>query len=66
MKPGGFLMYSTCTIHHRENEDISRRFLKEHPAFLRVTERQLLPDEHDTDGFYYCVMKREEDGIEPE
>ncbi len=66
VKPGGFLMYSTCTIHHRENEDISRRFLKEHPAFLRVTERQLLPDEHDTDGFYYCVMKREEDGIEPE
>lgn len=31
VKPGGVLVYSTCTIHRKENEEIARWFLAEHP-----------------------------------
>ncbi|MNI52282.1 Ribosomal RNA small subunit methyltransferase F [compost metagenome] len=33
LKPGGVLVYSTCTIEHSENEGLVRRFLGEHPEF---------------------------------
>ncbi|OUM99013.1 MAG: 16S rRNA (cytosine(967)-C(5))-methyltransferase [Paenibacillaceae bacterium ZCTH02-B3] len=33
VKPGGVLVYSTCTIAREENEDNVRRFLNRHPAF---------------------------------
>ena len=33
VKPGGTLLYSTCTIHRKENEDNVEWFLQEHPKF---------------------------------
>lgn len=33
VKPGGTLVYSTCTLNPAENEDVCDRFLAEHPAF---------------------------------
>ncbi len=33
VKPGGTLVYSTCTLNPAENEDVCERFLAEHPAF---------------------------------
>jgi 16S rRNA (cytosine967-C5)-methyltransferase len=33
LKPGGILVYSTCTLEHEENEGQVRRFLSEHPDF---------------------------------
>jgi 16S rRNA (cytosine967-C5)-methyltransferase len=33
VKPGGTLMYSTCTIHAAENEENVAWFLQEHPEF---------------------------------
>lgn len=34
MKPGGVLVYSTCTVEKMENEDVIRKFLTEHPNFI--------------------------------
>ncbi len=34
VRPGGVLVYSTCTVSHAENEAQSERFLKEHPEFF--------------------------------
>ena len=34
VKPGGVLLYSTCTVLHRENRDQVRRFLSAHPDFV--------------------------------
>jgi 16S rRNA (cytosine967-C5)-methyltransferase len=33
LKPGGILVYSTCTIEHDENEGLVRRFIEEHPDY---------------------------------
>ncbi len=58
LKPGGVLVYSTCTVSPRENQEVVRDFLKSNPAFVKEEERQLLPNVDDTDGFYVCRMKR--------
>ncbi|MBE1446333.1 16S rRNA (cytosine(967)-C(5))-methyltransferase RsmB [Paenibacillus sp. OAS669] len=60
LKPGGVLVYSTCTIEHNENEGMMRRFLQEHPEF-ELTEggmRQIYPDEHQSDGFFIAAMRK--------
>lgn len=59
VKPGGTLVYSTCTINHEENEKVTEIFLKRNPAFEKVESIQLLPNVDGTDGFYICVMRRE-------
>lgn len=56
LKPGGVLVYSTCTLLKRENEGITSAFLGEHSNFERVYEKTYYPDADDSDGFYICKM----------
>lgn len=56
VKPGGVLVYATCTISERENGGRVRTFLEGHPGFRLETERQLLPTRDGTDGFYYARL----------
>ena len=58
VKPGGDLLYSTCTINKRENGDVVRTFLDRHPDYEMIEERQLLPGRDEADGFYICKMHR--------
>lgn len=59
VKPGGTLLYSTCTIHKAENEDNVNWFLSEHPEFTLETMQQMYPGEFGNDGFFLAkLMKR--------
>ena len=60
VKSGGILVYSTCTIDRRENENVVKAFLKSNRHFEVVERIQLLPSVDGTDGFFICKMKRAE------
>lgn len=57
VRPGGVLLYSTCTMTPEENEDNTAWFVERHPEFTAETSRQFLPDEG-CDGFYAVRFRR--------
>ncbi len=59
VKKGGTLLYSTCTIHRKENEDMCRWICENYP-FEIEEERQILPGLTQADGFYYARLRRKE------
>lgn len=59
VKPGGTLVYSTCTIDKMENEDNVRWFADKYRDFVLKEERQLLPGELGGDGFFLAKFIRE-------
>ena len=71
VKPGGTLLYSTCTLVRKENEGVIRAFLKENDEFYSEPLSlpgvfpnnesgmlTLVPGEYDTDGFFICRLRR--------
>ena len=75
VKPGGVILYSTCTVHPAENEEQVRRMCREFPLApeslnpylpeaLQCREAdggmlQLMPGVHDCDGFFLARLRRE-------
>ena len=68
LKPGGTLLYATCSILPDENEQQISRFLQDTPdaAIVALSKqsnvndkgRQLLPNEAGMDGFYYAKLQK--------
>ena len=73
VKPEGVIVYSTCTLHPAENEEVITQFLENHPdwqivapdannpAAHFVSDRgwvKVLPHEHDMDGFFMAKLQR--------
>lgn len=68
LKPGGQMIYTTCTIVPEENELMLKAFLKEHEDFSLVNFSingeetggmiTLLPHRHGTDGFFISKLER--------
>jgi 16S rRNA (cytosine967-C5)-methyltransferase len=57
-KPGGRLVYSTCTLCAAENEDQIEAFLTRHPDFTADGSRTTLPHRDGTDGFFIAGLIR--------
>jgi len=73
VKPGGRLVYATCSLFRKENDDVVRTFLSNHSHFavrppVAILESiglskdgefvKLYPHRHGTDGFFIAVMER--------
>lgn len=61
VKPGGRMIYSTCTISRQENEENASWFLNEHTEFTLVSSRQILPEAGGGDGFYIAAFARRQE-----
>ena len=59
LKPGGILVYSTCSLEPEENSEVVKEFLREHPGFKLDGERKLLPYLDDVDGAYVAKLIRD-------
>ena len=70
VKPGGTLIYSTCTVSKAENDDIVEEFLSEHTDFVPVVvplnikgledgyKRTMLPCDINGDGFFTATLRK--------
>ncbi|HEY1718498.1 MAG TPA: 16S rRNA (cytosine(967)-C(5))-methyltransferase RsmB [Verrucomicrobiae bacterium] len=57
LKPGGVLIYSTCSLEPEENSEVVKEFLCAHENFKLESERELLPFEDNVDGAYVARLK---------
>ncbi len=73
VKPGGRLVYATCSLLRQENDDVVQRFLAAHPDFAIIPVDRILqplgftsecqtitlyPHRYGTDGFFISAMER--------
>ena len=70
VRPGGWLVYATCSLSRVENQEVVESFLEGHPEFTTMPPAHpfgcvagaagltILPAIHDTDGYFVCPMQR--------
>jgi 16S rRNA (cytosine967-C5)-methyltransferase len=59
VRPGGRLVYATCSLLTQENEGVVERFLDDTSGFQLQLSERLAPHSDDTDGFFIARMSRE-------
>jgi 16S rRNA (cytosine967-C5)-methyltransferase len=60
VKPGGRMVYSTCSLEVEENEEMVGRWVREHKEFRLVKAKRLFPPKTGTDGAYAALLVRAE------
>ena len=58
VRPGGVLVYSTCSSEPEENEQVVAGFLSAHPEFSQAREHQTLPFRDGLEAFFGAVLNR--------
>ena len=57
LKPGGLMVYATCSILHAENENQVKDFLELRDDFKLIEDKRVNPSK-DTDGFYMALLQK--------
>jgi 16S rRNA (cytosine967-C5)-methyltransferase len=57
-RPGGVLVYSTCSLEREENERVVERFSGQHPEFTLETTRSTFPPRDGVDGAFVARFRR--------
>ncbi|MFA5057855.1 MAG: RsmB/NOP family class I SAM-dependent RNA methyltransferase [Opitutaceae bacterium] len=69
VRPGGRLIYATCSLSRQENQRVVAAFLRTHPDFAALPPARtfggptednglvILPAQHDTDGFFAATLQ---------
>ena len=60
VKPGGKMVDATCSVLPSENEQQVAGFLHQHPNFILIKEKKILPNLSGFDGFYMALMERKD------
>jgi len=58
VKPGGRLIYSTCSSEPEENEAVVASFLRDHPQFTQERRHETLPFRDQLEAFFAAVLRR--------
>lgn len=58
LKPGGILVYATCSILPSENQFQTEKFLAEHKNFQMLEEKSIFPSEFNSDGYYMARLRK--------
>lgn len=58
VKPGGRLVYSTCSLESDENRNVVAEFIRQHPEFSLLDSTQLHPVSQEVDGAFIATFER--------
>lgn len=59
VRPGGLLVYATCSLCRSENESVVGAFLRDNPGLEpALAGTRLMPQSHDGDGFFVTALRR--------
>ncbi len=64
LRPGGRLVYSTCTFSREENEDVIEDFIGAHPDFELIEQKRIYPHLSDGEG-QFCALLRSKSAALP-
>jgi 16S rRNA (cytosine967-C5)-methyltransferase len=62
VKPGGRLVYSTCSVEREENEEVIEHFLQHHPRFIQLKTVRTWPHREGSDGFFVALFEHKSRG----